>query len=332
MATRMESRVEQLERVVDEIQRKQDEIQRKQAESNEKLTGVDTTGKTILEQLNEFRATFNATGNNQIPTRPPQTEPQSEEHDRRRAEETGQNEVPKYRKLELPLFSGEDPLGWIFRIERYFTANALSEPEKLDAGVVSLEGKALTWFQWWETRAPVTSWSDFKKEVIERFHCKQLGDEYEQLFALKQESTMAEYREQFELLSAPLENVRDEILLGAFMNGLKEDIRCDVKLLHPQNLKQAMGFANQVEDRNLVKARLEEKKNRENRTTTGYKWNEYKPGFSKFSNTDMSRSISRVPPTKEVKDKGGGDDSKGTPTRAVSAAVSSASSNSGSTV
>ncbi|KAK4262985.1 hypothetical protein QN277_028468 [Acacia crassicarpa] len=109
----MENRVEQLGKVVDEMQRRQ-------AESTKKLIGVDATANTILDQLGEFRAAFNAINNNQIPERTPPIDPQSEGQGRGGAEETGKNEGPKHHKLELSLLSEEDPLGWIFRLERYF--------------------------------------------------------------------------------------------------------------------------------------------------------------------------------------------------------------------
>lgn len=55
-----------------------------------------------------------------------------------------------------------------------------------------------------------------------------------------------------------MRDVRDEVLMGAFMNGLKVEVYCDVKLMHPQKLKQAMNFASQVKDRNRVKEIYEE--------------------------------------------------------------------------
>ncbi|PON99346.1 hypothetical protein TorRG33x02_048890, partial [Trema orientale] len=37
------------------------------------------------------------------------------------------------RRLEMPLFNGENPLGWVFRAERYFAVNAMTDAEKLEA-------------------------------------------------------------------------------------------------------------------------------------------------------------------------------------------------------
>ena len=54
-----------------------------------------------------------------------------------------------------------------------------------------------------EARNPICTWPEFKEEVTDRFHCQQMGGEYEQLMALKQEGTVQEFREQFEAMSAP---------------------------------------------------------------------------------------------------------------------------------
>lgn len=39
-------------------------------------------------------------------------------------------------------------------------------------------------------------------------------------------------------------------MLGQFLNGLKDDIRAEVRLLNPVNLEQAMELALRVEERN----------------------------------------------------------------------------------
>lgn len=52
------------------------------------------------------------------------------------------------KKLELPVFHGEDPHGWVFLAKRYFAINDIDEREKVVATSVCMEGKALGWFQW----------------------------------------------------------------------------------------------------------------------------------------------------------------------------------------
>ncbi|KAF7810714.1 putative mitochondrial protein [Senna tora] len=100
-------------------------------------------------------------------------------------------------------------------LERYFIVNAIPREEKLDAVAVCMEGKALNWLQWLEARRPVQSWSEFKTELLRRFHQSQQGNGYEVLIAHKQSNTVGEYRERFELLSAPLKDATEEMLIGA---------------------------------------------------------------------------------------------------------------------
>lgn len=65
----------------------------------------------------------------------------------------------RYRKLDMPVFDGEDPDGWILRVERYFAFYHLSEMEMLEAVVVALDGDALRWYQWENKRHPVRRWA-----------------------------------------------------------------------------------------------------------------------------------------------------------------------------
>ena len=47
----------------------------------------------------------------------------------------------RVRKLKMPIFEGEDAYGWVYRVERYFAINGLSESEKTDGGGVMFGGK-----------------------------------------------------------------------------------------------------------------------------------------------------------------------------------------------
>lgn len=59
-----------------------------------------------------------------------------------------------------------------------------------------------------------------------------------------------EYIEQFELVSSPLRHAVDEVLSEAFMNGLKEKIREEVRLHHSDYLEAMMKLAKKVEEIN----------------------------------------------------------------------------------
>lgn len=58
-----------------------------------------------------------------------------------------------------------------------------------------------------------------------------------------------ECRQQFEVLSAPLEGALDDVLEGNFINGLKAEIKVKLRLLSPRGLEHAMELAQQIEDK-----------------------------------------------------------------------------------
>ena len=57
--------------------------------------------------------------------------------------------------LEMLIFEGWNPEGWLFRVECFFAAHGMLEGEKLAAITISLEGEALVWFQWEKGRRSV---------------------------------------------------------------------------------------------------------------------------------------------------------------------------------
>lgn len=158
----------------------------------------------------------------------------------------------RYRKIDMPIFEGVDPDGWVLRIERYFSFYRLTEAEKLEAVVVALEGDALRWFYWENKRRPIRRWDELKEFMLRYFRPSSGRSLCEQWLATAETDSATEYRRKFIETVAPLERLPEEIMLGQFLNGLKEDIRAEVRLLNPINLEQAMELALRVEERNQV--------------------------------------------------------------------------------
>ena len=51
-------------------------------------------------------------------------------------------------------------------MEHYFEIKGVEEEDRIQAAMVAMEGKALTWYQWWEFCAKNPNWTDFKNAVI----------------------------------------------------------------------------------------------------------------------------------------------------------------------
>lgn len=156
------------------------------------------------------------------------------------------------RRLELPVFEGLNPEGWLFRDERHFELNNLSPAEKLRSAVVCFEGDALSWYYYEEGRRPFRSWDELKIQLLERFQLTQEGALHDQLFSLQQTTTVREYRRQFEVLSAPLSDLSESILEIVFRKGHQPDIRAELRLMDPMGLPKRMRMAQQIEDKNIA--------------------------------------------------------------------------------
>lgn len=129
-----------------------------------------------------------------VPGRPVRADPSPP----RRAPARGREGYPRYRspdrphpriehrgkKLELPLFQGEDPHGWLFRAERYFTINGIEGGERVIAASICMEGRALGWYQWLDTQEPFVDWEDLREAILLRFGRSKEGDPTERLMAL----------------------------------------------------------------------------------------------------------------------------------------------------
>ncbi|CAH1448287.1 unnamed protein product [Lactuca virosa] len=155
----------------------------------------------------------------------------------------------RFRKLDMPLFDGENPDEWIPRAERYFNFYKLSENDKLEAAVVALEGDALLWFQWEHSRRPVTRSKEMKSLLLRQFRPTNAGTLHQQWLALTQTGSVLEYQRSFIELLAPISNIPEDITLGQFLNGLKDEIRSEVQLLSPVSVEHAMTLAIKVEQK-----------------------------------------------------------------------------------
>ena len=69
---------------------------------------------------------------------------------------------------------------------------------------------------------------------------------------INQEGSVREFRELFEMYSRPLKIFERSYLLGLFLNGLKDEVRAELKLHSFHTLDQLMNLAEMVESRNSM--------------------------------------------------------------------------------
>ena len=57
----------------------------------------------------------------------------------------------------MPIFVGENPDGWLLRVERFFDIHKYYDAEQIEAAIISFEGNALLWYQWENKRRAILS-------------------------------------------------------------------------------------------------------------------------------------------------------------------------------
>lgn len=128
----------------------------------------------------------------------------------------------------------------------------VSEEEKMQATLVALEGRALSWFQWWERCNPSPSWESFKLAVVRRFQPSMIQNPFELLLSLKQVGTVDEYVEEFDRYARALKEIDHDSVRGIFLNGLKDEIKAEVRLFELGTLAEVIQKALLIEQRNLI--------------------------------------------------------------------------------
>ncbi|KAL0537842.1 hypothetical protein IC582_026831 [Cucumis melo] len=163
------------------------------------------------------------------------------------------NDRSKFKKVEMPVFTGEDPESWLFRAERYFQIHKLTESEKMLVSTICFDGPALNWYRSQEEREKFASWTNLKERLLVRFQSTREGTVCGRFLRIQQETTVEEYRNRFDKLVAPLSDLEDRVVEETFMTGLFPWIRAEVILCKPKGLAEKMLTAQLVEDREILR-------------------------------------------------------------------------------
>ena len=154
-------------------------------------------------------------------------------------------------KLDVPLFDGTNPNGWIFKINQFFDYHQTPPQERLTIASFYMEGRALAWFQWMQSNGQLTSWPVFLQALQLRFAQSPYDDPTGALFKLTQQGSVSTYLFEFEELANRVVGLPQAVLLTCFVAGLSPEIRREVQILQPLTLAQAAGLARIQEEKFL---------------------------------------------------------------------------------
>ncbi|CAM8882331.1 unnamed protein product [Rhodiola kirilowii] len=146
-------------------------------------------------------------------------------------------------KLEIPFFSGENVVGWLFQIERFFQFHATPTDQKLFIATFYMTGIALSWYQWMYSTHQISSWEAFRRNLELKFGSNGYVNHEAELYNLKQTSYLDKYILDFETLSTRTPGLSNHNLLNCFIAGLRADIRKELYVHRPTSLPDAIGLA-----------------------------------------------------------------------------------------
>ncbi|XP_057433508.1 uncharacterized protein LOC130726281 [Lotus japonicus] len=157
--------------------------------------------------------------------------------------------LPKHMKLQLIAFDGSDPLDWLFKVEQYFQFHQLPPSQRLDLMAFYMTEDALSWYKWMSNNNQLSTWEEFTRALTLRFGPSTYENHQQELFKLKQISSMAEYQKRFEKICNQVFGLTLEIMLNCFLSGLHPDINKELSILRPYSVSQAIGLAKLVESK-----------------------------------------------------------------------------------
>ena len=153
----------------------------------------------------------------------------------------------KLPKLHFHRFDGDNPKLWISRCEDYFEMYSVDSSYWVHLALNQLDGPAACWSQSVAKRLKQSSWSEFSSMLLERFGRDQQESLIQQLYHIRQTTTVADYVERFSELVDQLiayEHSTDPMYYTIrFMDGLRDDIRSTVLVQHPSTLDTACSLA-----------------------------------------------------------------------------------------
>ncbi|XP_041025452.1 uncharacterized protein LOC121265848 [Juglans microcarpa x Juglans regia] len=150
---------------------------------------------------------------------------------------------PRGIRLKFSHFDGSNPGAWIFKVTQYFEYHQVSMNQRRLMASYNMEGEALVWYQDAVDGGIFTTWESFVKALLVRFGTTAYDDPMEALTRLKQVSSVAVYKAQFETLSNRLKGLSEKHKLSCLMSGLKDEVRLPIRMLNPINLNAAFGLA-----------------------------------------------------------------------------------------
>ncbi|XP_027098929.2 uncharacterized protein [Coffea arabica] len=155
--------------------------------------------------------------------------------------------IPNPPKIDLPLFSGDNPREWLRKCDKYCWDYQIPEEQKVEVIEIYLEGRADRWFHRVKAERPEITWEMFEELVCKRFDNLAGKDVVEEFNKLHQTGKVEEYQEKFEelkvLMTVKNPHLSEAYFISSFISGLKDEVKTMIKMLRPTSLSEAFELA-----------------------------------------------------------------------------------------
>ncbi|RRT42226.1 hypothetical protein B296_00039088 [Ensete ventricosum] len=113
----------------------------------------------------------------------------------------------------------------------------------VDIATIHLKGDVIQSYNCFEHTYRVPTWKEFKSGLLIHFRLTEYKNTNGQLMKIRQTSTVQEYQTRFKHLSNQTQDWSEKQLQGTVIEGLKPEIKCEVKAQQPYTLRAAISFA-----------------------------------------------------------------------------------------
>ncbi|XP_038891356.1 uncharacterized protein LOC120080793 isoform X1 [Benincasa hispida] len=210
------------------------------SEMKEMLLGLCKNIEKLIEEMRESNAARKAEESGASDGRRMKMKGKVDEADSTPSNGGGGANKSKYKRLEIPIFAGENPESWVYRAEHYLEIHELSDQEKVKVAVISFGPDEVDWFRWSHNWRPISTWEELKRRMFEYYRPTGEGSLGARLLRIKQDSSYSDYVKKFVTYSTPLPDLVEDVLKDAFINGLEPTLRAEVISRKPNTLEEGM--------------------------------------------------------------------------------------------
>lgn len=143
----------------------------------------------------------------------------------------------KLPKHDFPRFDGSAPYLWLDRCRAYFDLHKVPPHSWVTTAMLYIDGQAAHWLQAFRQTHHGLTWDAFCAAITEEFGSDEFEMEMHKLLQLRQQGTVAEYRQLFDThiyhLLALDPTLSNKFFITQFLLGLKDELRAAVSLQAP---------------------------------------------------------------------------------------------------